>query len=141
MRENADFDTLNAKQRRVAELLAAGKTRLEAAKQAGVGERTVYLWLKDEAFRAYLRAEESRLRGELTSVLRRGVLKAVTLLERAIDGEIVEPHRIHAARALLGAGGRFLALLEVAELHARIDALEERIGGGSTNGFPKATYH
>ncbi len=140
MRAVADFDTLNAKQRRVAELLAAGKTRLEAAKQAGVGERTVYLWLKDATFQKYLRAEESRLRGELTSILRRGVFKAVTLLERAIDGEPVEPARIHAARALLGAGGRFLALLELGELHARLDALEGQIRGVSQNGFSREAH-
>jgi transposase-like protein len=130
MREVADSYGLSAKQRRVAELLAAGFTRAEAAKRVGVGERTIYVWLTNESFRAYVRAEQSRLRGELLSVLRRGVLKAVQVLEAALDSPD-EDRKILAARALLGAGARFLALLEASELHERLEQLERRVLGVS----------
>jgi DNA-binding CsgD family transcriptional regulator len=133
MRELADLNELSAKQRRVAELLAAGFTRAEAAKRAGVGERTVYVWLNNESFRAHIRAEQARLRGELTSVLRRSVMKAVQVLEAALDGTD-DDRKILAARALLSAGARFLALLETAELHERIERLEQRLAEVSTNG-------
>ena len=128
MRELADLNELSAKQRRVAELLAAGFTRAEAAKRAGVGERTVYVWLNSEAFRAHIRAEQSRLRGELTSVLRRSVMKAVQVLEAALDSPD-EDRKILAARALLGAGARFLALVEMAELSDRVEKIERRFEG------------
>jgi transposase len=55
MREVADSYELSSKQRRVAELLAAGFTRAEAAKRAGVGERTIYVWLNSESFLAHIR--------------------------------------------------------------------------------------
>jgi phage terminase small subunit len=126
MREVADLNELSAKQKRVAELLAAGFTRAEAAKRAGVGERTIYVWLNSEAFRGHIRAEQSRLRGELTSVLRRSVMKAVTVLEAALDSPD-EDRKILAARAILSAGARFLALLEASELHERLEQLERRV--------------
>jgi phage terminase small subunit len=128
MREVADLNELSSKQRRVAELLAAGFTRAEAAKRAGVGERTVYVWLNNESFQRYIRAEQARLRGELTSVLRRSVLKAISVLEAALDGDD-EDRKLLAARALLSAGARFLALLETAELHERLEKLEQRLVG------------
>jgi phage terminase small subunit len=131
MRELADLQGLSAKQKRVAELLAAGFTRAEAAKRAGVGERTIYVWLNSEAFRGHIRAEQARLRGELTSVLRRSVMKAVTVLEAALDSPD-EDSRILAARALLGAGVRVLSLLEVSELHERLEKLEQKLSAGES---------
>jgi phage terminase small subunit len=128
MQRNADLNELSAKQKRVAELLAAGFTRAEAAKRAGVGERTVYVWLNSEAFRAHIRAEQSRLRGELLSVLRRSVMKAVQVLEAALDSDD-EDRKLLAARALLSAGARFLALVEMAELSDRVEKLEQRFEG------------
>jgi transposase len=134
MQGSADLQGLSSKQKRVAELLAAGATRAQAAQDAGVSERAVYNWLRDESFRAYVRAEQNRLRGELTSVLRRSVMKAVQVLEAALDGTD-EDRKLLAARALLSAGARFLALVETAELHERIEQLEQKLsaGGGYVN--------
>jgi transposase len=131
MREVADSYELSAKQRRVAELLASGATRAEAAKRAGVGERTVYLWQNSEAFRAYVRAEEQRFRGELLSVLRRSIHKAISVLEAALDGTD-EDRKLLAARALLGAGVRLLSLMETAELHERLEQLEQKLSAGGS---------
>jgi DNA-binding CsgD family transcriptional regulator len=134
MLEVADLNDLSAKQKRVAELLAAGFTRAEAAKRAGVGERTVYVWLNNESFRAHIRAEQARLRGELTSVLRRSVMKAVTVLEAALDSPD-EDRKILAARALLSAGAKLLSMLETAELHEKVEQIERRLTGVSTDEF------
>jgi DNA-binding CsgD family transcriptional regulator len=134
MRELAESNELSAKQKRVAELLAAGFTRAEAAKRVGVGERTIYVWLHNEAFRAHIRAEQARLRGELTSVLRRSVMKAVTVLEAALDSPD-EDRKILAARALLSAGAKLLSMLETAELHEKVEQIERRLTGVSTDEF------
>jgi 2-hydroxychromene-2-carboxylate isomerase len=131
MRELAESNELSAKQKRVAELLAAGFTRAEAAKRAGVGERTIYVWLNNESFQRYIRAEQSRLRGELVSCLRRAVSRAIGVLEMALDSTD-ENSRILAARALLSAGARFLALLETAELHERLEKLEQKLSVGGS---------
>jgi hypothetical protein len=134
MREVADLNELSAKQKRVAELLAAGFTRAEAAKRVGVGERTIYVWLNNESFLAHIRAEQARLRGELTSVLRRSVMKAVTVLEAALDSPD-EDRKILAARALLSAGAKLLSMLETAELHEKVEQIERRLTGVSTDEF------
>jgi transposase-like protein len=134
MREVADLNELSSKQRRVAELLAAGATRAQAAQDAGVSERAVYNWLRDESFRAYVRAEQNRLRGELTSVLQRSVMKAVTVLEAALDSPD-EDRKILAARALLSAGAKLLSMLETAELHEKVEQIERRLTGVSTDEF------
>jgi DNA-binding CsgD family transcriptional regulator len=130
MRESAEYNELSNKQKRAAELLAAGFTRAEAAKRAGVGERTVYVWLNSEAFRAHIRAEQARLRGELLSVLRRSIHKSISVLEAALDGTD-DDRKILAARALLSAGARFLALMETAELHEKVEQIERRLAGVS----------
>jgi DNA-binding CsgD family transcriptional regulator len=65
MLEVADLNDLSAKQKRVAELLASGATRREAATQAGVSERVIYNWLNNESFRAHIRAEQARLNEEM----------------------------------------------------------------------------
>jgi DNA-binding CsgD family transcriptional regulator len=134
MREVADLNDLSAKQKRVAELLASGATRREAATQAGVSERVIYNWLNNESFRAHIRAEQARLRGELTSVLRRSVMKAVTVLEAALDSPD-EDRKILAARALLSAGAKLLSMLETAELHEKVEQIERRLTGVSTDEF------
>jgi transposase-like protein len=124
----ADLGALTEKQRRVAELLAAGYTRQEAAKRTGVSERSVYRWLDDAAFQRHIRAEQNRLRGELVSASRRSLFKSIRVLEAALDSTD-ENSRILAARALLGAGARFLALVEMAELSDRVEKIERRFEG------------
>jgi transposase-like protein len=124
----ADLGALTEKQRRVAELLAAGYTRQEAANRAGVSERSVYRWLDDAAFQRRIRAEQNRLRGELVSALRRSLSKSIRALEAALDSED-EDRKLLAARALLSAGARFLALVEMAELSDRVEKLEQRFEG------------
>jgi transposase len=41
--------------------LARGLSRADAAEAAGVGERTIYRWLDDDAFRAQITRERGRL--------------------------------------------------------------------------------
>ncbi len=61
MQTFADSGTLTPKQHRaIAALLSTGSVR-EAAQQAGVGERTLYSWLSDDAFRAALESAQSDL--------------------------------------------------------------------------------
>jgi transposase len=124
----ADLSALTEKQRRVAELLAAGYTRQEAANRAGVSERSVYRWLDDAAFQRHIRAEQNRLRGELVSALRRSLSKSIRVLEVALDSDD-EDRKLLAARALLSAGAKLLALVETAELHERLEQIEQRLAG------------
>ena len=65
-------------QSRVAALLAGGETIRSAAKIASVGERTIFTWMKDEAFRNAIAEVRGRILnaaiGKLTS---RKIIKAI----------------------------------------------------------------
>jgi hypothetical protein len=50
------------------------------------------------------------------------------VLEAALDGAD-EDRQLLAARALLSAGARFLALVEMAELSDRVEKIERRFEG------------
>jgi len=58
-------------------------------------------------------------------------MKAVQVLEAALDSPD-EDRKILAARALLSAGVRFLSLLEVSELHERLEKLEQKLSTGGS---------
>lgn len=110
---------------RAVEALAGGKSRAEAATVAGVGERTIWRWERDPAFKAAQREAEQRLMQGL-------VIGLLALRDKAIDAldELLSPSaparvRLQAARATLGA---LLRAREVVTLENRITELEAKLG-------------
>ena len=67
MPENSDNGITTKQQKAIASLLSE-RTLGAAAKRAGIGERTLYKWLTQPAFRAVLRSAESAM---LETVTRR----------------------------------------------------------------------
>ena len=118
-RHNADLT--------LAVALASGLTQEQAARQAGVSERTVTRRLADPAFRqqvAEARAETvSRTAARLTA----GGLAATTALLRLLSAES-ESVRLGAARAILDLGTK---MREAGELEERLARLEERLNGAT----------
>lgn len=106
--------------------LACGATVEAAAKQCGLTDRTIYRRLNEPAFKARL----AELRGDMVrrcaGMLTAAAGEAVrTLL--ALQGSAVPPAtRLGAARAILELG---LKVREVAELEARMSALEALVKG------------
>ena len=100
--------------------LAAGLTVPEAAKRAGLSERTVHRRLVDPAFRGRI----SKARGELFSAamgrLAASATKATDTLERLMTST-KDAVALGAARSVLELGQR---LRESVELEQRIAALE-----------------
>ena len=54
----------NARQARVAALLASGSTIRDAAAESGAGERTVHGWLDSPAYRAFVAKEKPVFQGD-----------------------------------------------------------------------------
>jgi hypothetical protein len=104
--------------------LAAGQTVRDAARTAGLGERTVRRRLADPDFRRGV----AELRGEMVDrALGRaadGMSEAADMLRRLLRAKR-ENIRLGAARSLLEFGIR---LRESVELEARLTALEKQIG-------------
>ena len=113
-RKNADSALVAA--------LAGGATVCDAARQAGVGETTVYRRLQEPAFRQDVTETRARLVENAVGQLADASTAAVTTL-RALLGAEGESVRLGAARAILELGAR---LREAVELEQRIAALETR---------------
>ena len=111
----------NGRYRRVALLVAAGKTIRSAARQVGVRERTAYRWSAGEDFRKLV----GELRTELTmrslNVLTGGMAKAARKLNRLIDSPDGKLARL-ASRDVIKLQSQ---LRQQTELIERIEALEQ----------------
>ncbi len=101
--------------------IAAGLTVADAAKQAGLGERTVYRRLQEPAFQRQVCDIRAAMVAQVSGQLVEASVAAVTTLRGLLDAES-ESVRLGAAKAVLELGAKFR---ESTELEARIAALEE----------------
>jgi hypothetical protein len=109
-----------AKQGRLAILLAQGQTIKEAAAELRIGERTAYTWLADRRFEAHVSDVRSRMLdaalGRLADSATRAVDTLVDLLENGRDSVRV--------RAALGILDTMTRMREHVEFERRLLALE-----------------
>lgn len=105
-----------------AEAIAEGATPVEAARRAGVSERTAYRWLARPAFAGAIReARRSRLQA-ITAALDAGAREGVDLLRAVVgDPEAYVMARVRAALGLIDARLRYA---EAVDVEARLEALE-----------------
>jgi AcrR family transcriptional regulator len=104
--------------------LACGATKENAARKAGVSERTVYRRLKDRDFRQRLQALRTDMVQRAANVLTASSMEAVKTLLSLQDASVPNSVRLGAARAILEQGTR---LRELADLEERLAALEQRM--------------
>ena len=102
--------------------LAAGATKQEAARLAGVGERTLYRRLEDPDFRSRVDRARVELIHRTVGRLADASAVAVTTLRSLLEADR-ESVRRGARRAILESG---LKLRQSEELERRIAALEEQ---------------
>lgn len=109
----------------LAYLIESG-SRKEAAKKAGITERTLYKYLKDEEFSAAYRAARSEMMKNTTDRINACMMPAInTLLYVMKSGS---PNaRVAAARTILEYG---LRITEANEIMERIIKLEDIANGG-----------
>jgi len=110
---------LSERQWRAIEALLVAPSVTAAATRAGVAERTLWRWLKDDRFRdAYRAAGRERL-NECVSRLRAAAGDAVEALRAALNDQHTA-NRIRAATVLI----QHALEVEVDELAERVAALE-----------------
>ena len=118
---------LTTKQRRAIACLLASASVLDAAKAAGIGERTLHTWLHEPAFRAALASEEARAIDTAARQLVSLAGAAVDTLKDIMTGDESHPaHKLRAAEAVLA---NLLKLRELAALEERVTALEAAQSG------------
>lgn len=118
---NDTGDELTVKQEAAAVAMAGGATYDEAAEASGAAAPTIKTWNATvPAFRARINQLRAELSARVLARITTGMCTGIDTLERLCStGK--EPTQLKAAEALLTHG---TALCEVAELKARIDALE-----------------
>lgn len=120
------WPTLSGKQAHALNALLTCGTLTDAAKQSGVGTRTLFRYLKDPAFiECYRAARAEQVRQAVCQVQRIGA-KAAKVLEQVLDDAFAKPSaRVMAARTVLDLG---LRAVEMEDLEARLSALEAQTG-------------
>jgi hypothetical protein len=110
--------------------LAVGKPVRTAAQEAGVGERTLYSWLRQPVFKGRVSELRERLISEAVGRLSRAMAAAVQVLVRLLKSED-EVTRLRAARAILELG---VQVREHGELGPRLQAIEDRLAASEVGG-------
>jgi hypothetical protein len=111
----------NGRREKVALYLASGLTIRKAARKSGAGERSVYRWLTEDAFRHRVAELRTRLLERAVGRLAHGASKAGLILYR-LRGSDEERTRLAAARAILDAA---IKVREAWEVQERLEALEK----------------
>lgn len=116
---------LSAKQQRALSALLTSKTVGEAALATGLGERTIYRWLTEPAFRQALSAAEGVLIDAATRRLLQLQTAALDVFESLLakDAEVSASVQLRAATA---ATDYLLKLRELRDIEQRLQALEQR---------------
>jgi hypothetical protein len=140
---------LSDKQLLALEALLQGKTRAEAARQAGCGERSLRRGQHDPVFRTALQQARCDLWLETTSLLQQGNREAVEALLAAVRDDEHKYARVLAARTVLDLTVKAVGL----DAHgARLDEIERNIEiyvhrqqpgapDPSTPGAPQGTHY
>ena len=113
---------LTPKQHKTISALLTEPTVGAAADKAGVGERTLYTWLSDPAFRTVYLAARREAVNQAVAQLQRISSEAVAVLQQVMSDESKPASaRITAARSVLEYS---LKAVELEELEQRLAALE-----------------
>jgi hypothetical protein len=104
-------------------LLAGGATRQQAARSAGVGERTVYRRLEDPDFRARIERARADMLARTSAMLTAAGAAAAGTLVRLLQAEL-DTVKLTAAVRIIELGTK---LRESEELERRLAALEEQL--------------
>ena len=118
-----------ASNEKVIAALLTTKTQQEAAKVAGVSERTIYNLLQDAAFMNEYNEARHALIADAATQAQKALSSAIAALRDIVnDYNYTAGARVSAARALLEYG---LRLTEISDINARLDELEKRAESGT----------
>lgn len=117
-------NSITTKQQKAVAALLSERTIGEAAKRAGVGERTLYTWLADPAFRVALKSAEKNVLDDVTRRLTAGQRLALDTLEKLIQSARHENTRLNACVQWLNL---FVKYRDMQDIDQRLTALEAAI--------------
>lgn len=103
----------------------------KASKAAGIGEVTIYRWLKNDGFNsAYRDARRQVVQQGIVKIQKSIATAVTTLMEIMQDQEAPASSRVSAAKTILEIG---IKATELEMLEDRVDELERKIAGNTKN--------
>ncbi len=124
MTEEKPEKVITVKQQKAITALLSERTARDAAKKAGVNEKTLYVWMLDPAFRGALREAESGLLETVTRRLGVGQSLALDTLESLIQKAKHESTKLTACVSWLN---MFVKYRDMKDIDERLTALEAAI--------------
>ncbi len=112
---------ISTKQQKAIAALLSERTARDAAKAAGVGERTLYKWLGEPGFRKALRSAEADILDDVTRRLTAGQRLALDTLEKLIQSARHESTKLTACVSWLN---MYLKFRDMKDIEDRLTALE-----------------
>lgn len=116
-------ETMTPQQQRAIVALLSASSVAAAAKDAGVGERTLFRWLQDDAFLSAYRHARKQAVNQAMAKLQRYSSEAVDTLYQVMTTSGYDSAKIHAAKVILEYTHRSV---ELEEIEQRLAALEAR---------------
>ena len=118
-------DRLTPKQVRAIAAMLQSKDVRDAARIANVSERTLFRWMKDDAFRSAMKEAESQAIAQVMRRLSNLCALALDVLEKEMESDLAkESVRVRAADVVLAKVHTFKELNDFDE---RLAALESRM--------------
>lgn len=114
-------NVISVKQQKAITALLSERTTRDAAKKAGVNEKTIYTWMNDKAFRGALREAEKNVLDDVTRRLTTGQRIALDTLEKLIQSARHESTKLNACVQWLNL---FVKYRDMQDIDERITALE-----------------
>jgi hypothetical protein len=122
--EDAGQNLSHKQEKALASLLALGEVKA-AAKDARVGETTLWRWLKDETFaRAYREGRRKVLEASASRLTADSAAASRVLLQIAEDEKASASARVAAARAIIESA---VKTVETLDLEPRLKEIERRL--------------
>ena len=115
---------ITVKQQKAITALLSERTGRDAARKAGVAEKTLYTWLADPAFRGALRSAEAEVLDTVTRRLGVGQTLALDTLESLIQKAKHESTKLTACVSWLN---MFIKYRDMQDIDERLTALEAAI--------------
>ena len=126
MTEENTENVITVKQQKAIAALLSERTTRDAAKAAGVSEKTLYQWLNEPAFRAALREAEKSILDDVTRRLSAGASLALDTLKKLVQSARHESTKLRASVAWLELSLKYRDMHDIEE---RLTALEAAING------------
>lgn len=114
-------NVISVKQQKAITALLSERTTRDAAKKAGVNEKTIYTWMNDKAFRGALREAEKNVLDDVTRRLTTGQRIALDTLEKLIQSARHESTKLNACVQWLNL---FVKYRDMQDIDERLTALE-----------------